>query len=158
MGLRSGEYAGRKRICAPRCVMSDSVGSLLCGQRLSMISRPQRRTQHTTHISLEDFSIGSTFNRHASNGTIQPDRTDHSGGVPMTVRGLGVDTLAFGRASAQTSHIGLGARLVQKDQPGWVEAGLAPPPEPARPCDVRSVLLTGPECLFLYVSPIFWSA
>ena len=66
-----------------------------------------------------------------------------------------MDALAFGGTSTQASQIGLGTRLVQKDQPGRVEAGLAPVPEPARPCDVRPVLLTGPERLFLYVSPIF---
>jgi hypothetical protein len=32
---------------------------------------------------------------------------------------------------------------------------LALAPEPTRPRDIGAVLLAGPECLFLYVSPIF---
>ena len=69
-----------------------------------------------------------------------------------------MDPLALGGAPAQAGQIGLGARFVQEDQAGRVEAGLPVAPGPARPRDLRMVLLAGPECLFLYVSPIFFSA
>jgi hypothetical protein len=73
----------------------------------------------------------------------------------MAVRGAGVDSLALEGSSAETSEVRLGARFVQKDQPGRVKARLPLPPEPARPGDVWPVLLAGAECLFLYVNPIF---
>ena len=78
--------------------------------------------------------------------------------MPVAVRAAGVDALSARGATPQAGQVGLGARFVEKDQPGGVEAGLAPPPRPARPRDVGAVLLAGPERLFLYVSPIFSSA
>jgi hypothetical protein len=69
-----------------------------------------------------------------------------------------MDTLSFGIPTAQAGQVGLGARFVQKDQPGWVKTGLPAPPEPARPGDVQTVLFTGAERLFLYVSPNFSKA
>jgi hypothetical protein len=66
-----------------------------------------------------------------------------------------MDPLALERAAAQAGEVRLGARFIQKDQSRRVEARLPLAPEPARPCDVRTVLLAGAECLFLYVNPIF---
>ena len=66
-----------------------------------------------------------------------------------------MNTLALERATTQACQIGLGPGLVQKDQSGRVKARLPPPPEAARSGNVGPVLLTGPECLFLYVRPIF---
>ena len=58
-------------------------------------------------------------------------------------------------AAPQPGQIGFGAGLVDKDQPGRVQRRLLPPPVPACPGNVRPILLTGAERLFLYVSPIF---
>jgi hypothetical protein len=69
-----------------------------------------------------------------------------------------MDTLSLGRPTTQAGQVGLGTGFVQKDQPGRVKTGLSAPPEPARPGDVRTVLLAGAECLFLYVSPNFSKA
>ena len=73
----------------------------------------------------------------------------------MTVRGLGMDSCALGRATAQTGQVGFGPRFIQKNQLGRIEARLPAAPEPAGPGDVGAVLLAGAECLFLYVKPIF---
>ncbi len=73
----------------------------------------------------------------------------------MAVRGAGVNALTPGRSSAEPSQVGLGSRLVQKNQLGRVPARLLFAPAPACPEDVGTVLLTGAERLFLYVSPIF---
>ena len=69
-----------------------------------------------------------------------------------------MDTLSYESPAAQAGQVGLGTRFVQKDQPGRVKTCLPTPPEPARPGDVRTVLLTGAKCLFLYVSPNFSKA
>jgi hypothetical protein len=72
----------------------------------------------------------------------------------MTLRGLGRDSLALGRTTAQTSEVGFGPRFIQKNQLGRIEARLPPAPETAGSGDVGAVLLAGAECLFLYVNPI----
>ena len=69
-----------------------------------------------------------------------------------------MDPLSFRSPTTQARQVGLGPGFVQKDQPGRVKTGLLAPPEPARPGDVRTILLTGAECLFLYVSPNFSKA
>ena len=66
-----------------------------------------------------------------------------------------MDTLALEGASAQAGEVRFGTRFIQKDQLGRVKARLPLAPEPACPGDVRTVLLAGAECLFLYVKPIF---
>ena len=73
----------------------------------------------------------------------------------MATRRAGVNSLALERAPAEAGQIGLRARFIQKDQPGRVKARLPLAPETTRPGDVRTVLLAGAECLFLYVRPIF---
>ena len=69
-----------------------------------------------------------------------------------------MDTLSFGSPTTQAGQVGFGTGFVQKDQPGRVKPGLPAPPEAARPGNIRTVLLTGAECLFLYVRPNFSKA
>jgi hypothetical protein len=69
-----------------------------------------------------------------------------------------MNTLSFGSPAAQPGQVGLGTGFVQKDQPSRVKTGLPAPPEPARPGDIRTILLAGAERLFLYVSPNFSKA
>jgi len=118
----------------------------------------QCRTEDLPDIGLEDFRVGGSINSHAGRRTVQSDGTDHGGGLPVTVGSAGMDTLSFGSPATQTRQVGLGTGFVQKDQPGRVKTCLPTPPEPARPGDVRTILLTGAECLFLYVSPNFSKA
>ena len=63
----------------------------------------------------------------------------------------GMDTLAFERPPAEPGQVGLRARFIQKDQFGRVKARRTFAPEAARPRDVWTVLLAGPERL-LYMS------
>lgn len=73
----------------------------------------------------------------------------------MTVRGAGVDALAFECPSTEPGQVGLGPRFIQENQLGRVPARLLFAPAPTCPNDVGPVLLAGAERLFLYVSPIF---
>ena len=66
-----------------------------------------------------------------------------------------MNSLALERTSAQACEVCLGTGFIQEDQLGRIKPDLPLPPEPARPRDVWTVLLTGTECLFLYVNPIF---
>jgi hypothetical protein len=122
------------------------------------IALAQGRAQDAAHIGAENLRVGSPFDGHAGGGTVQAHRADHGGSMPMAVGAAGMDALSPQGTAAQAGQVGLRPRFVQKDQPGWIEAELAPPPRPARPRDVGAVLLAGPERLFLYVSPILSSA
>jgi hypothetical protein len=73
----------------------------------------------------------------------------------MALRTCGVNPLTPQRAPVPAGHIGFGPRFIQENQLGGVQATLPTPPGPARPRNIRAVLLAGAECLFLYVSPMF---
>ena len=66
-----------------------------------------------------------------------------------------MDSMAPQRTSIEPGEIGFGPRFVQKDQPGRIQTRLSFLPKPPCPGDVRTFLLAGMECLFLYVKPIF---
>ena len=122
------------------------------------VSLAQGGTKDPTDILPEHLCVGGSFNSHAGIGTIQADRSQDGGGVPMAMGCAGMDALAAHGAAPQPSHVGFGSRLVQEDQPRRVEAPLAPPPRPAGLRDVGTVLLAGSERLFFKVSPIFSKA
>ena len=67
----------------------------------------------------------------------------------MALWAAGVNALAPLGSPVQAGQVGLGTRLVQENQFRRIEPGLLPPPRTARPRDVRTVLLTGLERLFL---------
>jgi len=121
------------------------------------ISGVQRRAQDLADIGPENLRICGPLDGHAGGGTVQADRADHGRGLPMALRTWGVDPLTPQGAPAQAGQIGFGTRFVQENQFGRVQTALPTPPGAARPRNVRTVLLAGMECLFLYVSPIFSS-
>jgi len=55
-------------------------------------------------------------------------RGDHRGGAPVAARSMANQSLPARRAATQPGHIGLGRRLVDKDNPRWIEPALAPLP------------------------------
>jgi hypothetical protein len=65
-----------------------------------------------------------------------------------------MQALALGRPSPQAGHVGFGPGFVEEDQAGRVEGRLLADPPAAGLPDVGTVLLAGPESLFLYVRPI----
>jgi len=122
------------------------------------VSWAQSRAKDLADVLSEDFRVRGPLDGHTGGGAIEANRTEDGCGVPMSGRSRAVDALAARGAAPQPGHVGFGSRLVQEDQPRWVEARLAPPPRPPRLGDVGTVLLTGPERLFFKVSPIFSNA
>lgn len=110
--------------------------------------------QNLLDISAKDVGVGRCIDRHAGRTPIQAQRAQHGRCLPMAGWRFGMQAMASQGASTQTRQIGFGAAFIQEDQPRWVETALASSPRPPRPGDLRSVLLAGPERLFLYVSPM----
>ena len=143
--------------------LGDQVEGLLVFVRSKVVhdhhvSRVQCRTEDLPNVGLEDLRVSGSINGHAGRRAVQSDGADHGSGLPVTVGRAGMDTLSFESPAAQAGQVGLGPGFVQKDQSCRVKTCLSAPPEPARPGDVRTILLTGAECLFLYVSPNFSKA
>jgi hypothetical protein len=68
-------------------------------------------------------------------------------------RRLGQQTPAAWRATVEPGHLGAGASLIDKDELVGIDEGLRRPPDAAPGGDIRTVLLGGPQCLFLNDSP-----
>ena len=118
------------------------------------IALAQRRTENLGNIGAEHLGVCRAVDGHAGRRTVQADGTDHGGGAPAPARCTGVHPLPAQGPTTQARHIGLGATLVYEDEPGRIKALLAPPPLPTGFGNVRAVLLTGTERLFLYERPI----
>jgi hypothetical protein len=158
-GIQIRGVGGKEQDLGPRLLDQPAGSCVLMGREVVHdhdVARPQSGAQDLADVGLENFRVRGALDGHAGSGAVQTDRTDHGGGVPVAVGSAGVDTLSARSATAQTGQVGFGARFVQEDQPGRVEAGLPPPPRTARPDNVRTVLFAGPESLFLYVRPIFF--
>jgi len=68
-------------------------------------------------------------------------------------RGLGQQAAAARRTTVEPGHLGAGAGLVDKDEFVGIDEGLRRAPDAAPGGDIRSVLLGGPERLFLNDRP-----
>ena len=118
------------------------------------VARTQGRQKDLFEVEAEDLRIGGPIQGQAGGRTVQPQGPDQGGALPVAVRGVGMQALAFERPSAQAGHVGFGPGFVEEDQAGRVEGRLLAEPPAAGLPDVGTVLFAGPECLFLYVSPI----
>jgi len=148
-----------ENLCAPLSDQAKSGLAFVRGQVVhnNQVPRPQEGGQYLLDIDAEDFRVRRAFDGHAGSRTIHPHGPNDGGAVPVPVRSAAMDALAASSPPAQPGHIGLGAGLIQKDQPRRVERPLPSPPAPPRPDNVGPVLFAGAERLFLYVSPIFSS-
>lgn len=121
------------------------------------VSTAQRRAEDFCHVGAKDFRVGGTRDGHGCGGAVETDGGDHGGGLPAAARRAGMAAPPARGAPVQAGQVRFRPALVEEDEPRRVEAGLPPPPPLARPGDVRTVLLAGAQCLFLYESPIFTS-
>lgn len=135
-GLRSGEKAGKKRTSGPG-LRNQGEGQLTFMRREVVhdyhIALAQGRAQDAADIGPENLRIGGPLDGHAGGGTVQADRADYGGGMPMALGAAGVDALSPRGAAAQAGQVGLRARFVQEDQSGGIEA------------ELNSALATNPE-------------
>src|SRR5437660_2482697 len=83
-----------------------------------------------------------------------PQRGHEGGGLPVTKRCLGQQAPVARGAAVEPGHLGAGAGLVDENQLIGIDEGLRRPPDPAPRRDVRTVLLSGAERLFLNDRPI----
>jgi hypothetical protein len=73
--------------------------------------------------------------------------------LPMTVRDGAGTTLSHEAASVTAGHLGVEARLVDKNQVTYIPVGLLPTPERPGRLNVRSILLGGARRFFYSSDP-----
>ena len=155
IGLRSGEYLGRN---------SRRAGGLDgCAHRLSLV-RPEivenddvvaleRWDKELLDIGEKPLAIDGSVEQAGRFDPVVTERREEGRSLPMAVRNLVDETLAFRRPAVEAGHVRLGPGLVDEDQARRVDLPLALSPAPAMAAHVRPVLLARDERLFLSVMP-----
>lgn len=109
-----------------------------------------RSLQQPFTLYVSQIDVGG--DRRASEAA-QIAAAQESGGLPMTVRDLGDQSLAARCPAMGACHVRLGPGFINEDQPGRIDAILIFAPLGASAAYVRAVLLARVERLFLSVIP-----
>ena len=94
------------------------------------------------------MTSGGSIHDHAGGRPIQPDRGDHRGGTPVTVRGERKQPGAVTGSAPQAGHIRLGTRLINENKSRGVKFRQITHPLLAPHSDVLTLLLAGMQRFF----------
>lgn len=108
----------------------------------------QRRREHLLDIGGEEFAVDRPVDHAGSIDPVMPQSRDEGERLPVAIRNLGGETLAFWSPAAQRRHVGLHPGLVDEDQPAGSDSALVGLPALALPGDVRPVLLRRQSAFF----------
>jgi len=107
------------------------------------VTRLQRGNENLLDIGCEASPVDRTVEHAGRVDTIAAQRRYQGERFPVTMRDLGLQSLAARRPAPDRRHVGLGPGLVDEDQPSRVEAALIFLPLRPPASDVRTALLAG---------------
>jgi hypothetical protein len=149
MGLKSGEYGGRKRgaggfdglthgdrFMRGQIIHDDDV----CGR--------ERWRQHLLHIGQEGGAVHGAVEDHRCGHALQPERTDEGGRLPMPMRHRRPAAFTAPRATITPGHLGRCPGLVDEDQSLRFQIGLGLEPGPPTTLNVSALLFAGVRGFF----------
>lgn len=124
------------RLVAAKVVHNDDVAGFKDGHELLL------------YIGTEALAVDRSVEDTRCRQPVAAQRAEEGQCAPMAVRSEAAQALAFRLPAAQRRHVGLDPRLIDEDQPSWVEAGLQGSPAPPPPRDVSTHLLKGEQRFF----------
>ena len=156
IGLRSGEYFGRKKSLAPACSDRAAHGLALVAPRLSMTTMSPGWSvgdENLLDIEEEPLAVDRPVDEPGRVDAVMAQRGQEGHGLPVAIGHFGLDPLSDRRPAPERGHVGLGPGLVDEHQAGGVDPVLIQNPlrPPAR--HVGTILLGGDQRLFLCDSP-----
>ena len=146
MGLKSGEYGGRKTRLAPLASMAARAAITLWAGKVvhdDDVARAERWGQARLHPGHKNDAIHGLIDDHGRVDAVAAQCGDEGSRLPMSMRHGGDEPLAPARATAAPRHLGGSASLVNKHQPARVEHRLAVLPVDAGGGYVLAFLLGG---------------
>src|SRR5271163_973547 len=152
MGLRSGEYFGRKTRRAPTSRIAFRTAFPLWKPRLSRITTS--RHEELFDVGVETLAVDGPVEQAGRVDAVVAQGGEESRGLPLALRDLVDEPLSPWRPAAQAGHIGLGPGFIDEDQPPRVDEPLIGSPSFAVATYVRAILLARDKGLFLTVTPI----
>src|ERR1700688_4494554 len=150
IGLRSGEYFGRKKSLAPIDRIARRTAHPLWLPRLSIttISPGFKVGTRTFDVEAELLAVDRAIEQPWSVDAIVAQRRQERHGLPASVRDFGSEPHAPRPPSPERRHVGLGPGLVDEDQAGRLDPALTGCPLGASPRDVRTILFAGVHGFF----------
>jgi len=117
------------------------------------VAPAQVRTEHMLKIGGEDIGIDRAFDQEGGLDPFMTQGGDKGGGLPMTMWDGAGAALSRGATPIAAGHLGVEARLVDKNQVTHIPVGLLPTPERPGRLNVRSILLGGARRFFYSLGP-----
>ena len=157
MGLRSGEYFGRKTRRAPTSRIALPHRLSLVGAEIVEdhdVARLQRWREELFDIGVEALAVDGPVEQAGRVDAVVAQGGKESRGLPLALRDLVDEALSLRRPAAQAGHIGLGPGFIDEDQSPGVDEPLIGSPSFAVAAYVRAILLARDKGLFLTVTPI----
>ena len=151
MGLRSGEYFGRKTRRAPTARMAFRTAFPLWEPRFvedHSVARLEGRDEELLDIGAEAFAVDRAVEQAGRVDAVVAQGGEERRGLPLALRDLVDEALSLRRPAAKPGHVGLGPRLVDEDQTPGIDAALIGSPARAMAAYVRTILLARDEGLF----------
>jgi hypothetical protein len=150
IGLRSGEYFGRKMRCAPALRMAERNFALVAAEIVhdDDVAGTKRWDENRFDVEEKALAIDGTIDEPGRLDTVMAERRKEGHRIPVTIRRLGFQAFSSWAPATQRRHICFGPGLVDKDEPSWINAILIPCPLGAPPSNVGTILLCGQKCFF----------
>ena len=152
IGLRSGEYFGRKNQLGAG--LSDGLAHGLSFVRAEIVKDDdvaglESGDEDLLDIGQEPLAVDRSIDQERRVDAVMTERGEESRCLPMAVRDLVDQPLASRRPSMGARHIGLGPGFVDEDQAGRIDPLLILAPLGAAAAYVRAILLARHQRLFL---------
>jgi hypothetical protein len=151
IGLRSGEYLGRKKSFAPALRIARRTALPRWLPRLSMIatSPGERWNQNLADPGQEDLPIDGAIEEAWRGNPALAEGCDEGHGLPAAKRGFPLHAHAARTPSPKRRHVRLGPSFIDKNKTLRIDTPLIFAPLLTPPFDVRPVLLFC-ACGFFY--------
>ena len=157
IGLRAGEYLGRKTRRAPTSRIAWRTALPLCEPRLSRITTSPFLSvgaRNCSTLGAKALAVDGAVEQAGRVDAVGAQGGEEGRGLPAAVRDLVDEALALRGPAVEAGHVGFGPSLVDEDETGGIDAALIGSPARPMPADVRPVLFARDERLFLRVTPI----
>src|SRR6202023_2372213 len=135
IGLRSGEYCGRKNRRAPLARMALLIAALMGAEIVhdDDVAMLQSRRKNLLDIGQKAFAVDRPVEHEGRRDFVASQGGEECHRFPMTLWRLGDERLAASVPAMCARHIGLRPCLVDEDKAPWIEAQLDFLPQGAAP-------------------------
>jgi len=151
IGLRSGEYAGRKNAVASAASIASITPATFVSRKVihdDNVAATERWSQTLFDIGEKYLSVDRAINHEGCHYSVMAQAGYQGDRLPMPVRNGADQSFTAVATAPQPHHLGAGASFIDEHQPGRIKHELLSPPAAARAGHVRPLLFRGMQAFF----------